>query len=275
MKNLAIRAGYCVLAALTITVVPAGALLQLGEPAVLVALEVSGGDAGGALIVSLRGNGQLKGTLQEVSGTPFRVFVDLKNVVPGVSAVTPVGLGHVERIRVALNQSDPPVTRVVLDLSSEQPYRLEEGPEAKGLRIVIGSVSGIGSIGGAETTGGIATDDPAAASETDYAAWFTSASKRADRLLDAVLDDTNITKWSALAAEVDHRTPPPAFGVAHDLLRTVVRLGTAAASVDGELPASTDPLNRSTAVTGARLLLSRARMIVNGESTPPPRAPGV
>ena len=273
MKNFAIRVGYCALAALTITVVPAGALLQFGEPAVLEALEVSGGDAGSALIVSLRGSGQLKGTLQEVSGTPFRVFVDLKDVVPGVSAVTPVGLGHVERIRVALNRSKPPVTRVVLDLSSEQPYRLEEGPEAEGLRIVIGNVGGIG-IRGAETTGGIATDDPTEASETDYAAWFTSASKRADRLLDAVLDDTNVTKWSVLAAEVDYRTPPPAFGVAHNLLRTVVRLGTAAASVDDERPPSNDPINRSTAVTGARLLLSRARMIVDGEPTPPPHAPG-
>ncbi len=108
---------------------------QVGEPIVLHAIAV-GEDADG-VIVNLRGTGPLTGVLREIPGVPFRVFVDLMGVVPEVPAVTPVGWGHVEQVRAALNQLDPPVTRVVLDLSSPQAYRLDDDTGTD-LRIVVG-----------------------------------------------------------------------------------------------------------------------------------------
>ena len=110
-------------------------------PSALEAVEVTAGDDGSELIVMLRGSGRLHGGLREIPGVPFRVFVDLMGVVPDLPAVTPVGWGNVEQIRTALNQPHPPVTRVVLDLSSPQPYRLDEDTETTDLRIVIGGAS--------------------------------------------------------------------------------------------------------------------------------------
>ena len=108
------------------------------EPIVLEMVEVSADDDERDVIVSLHGRGRLSGTLREVPGVPFRVFIDLAGAIPEVPAVTPVGWGNVERVRATLNQLDPPVTRVVLDLSSRQPYRLDEDTEATDLRIVVG-----------------------------------------------------------------------------------------------------------------------------------------
>ena len=245
-------------AATTIASGPIGALPQLGEPVVLESIEVGEGDGGDEVIISLRGSGRLSGTLQEISGRPFRIFVDLQEVVPGVSAITPVGRGNVERIRVALNRSDPPVTRVVLDLTSPQPYRLETDTEAGSLRIVVGASR--------------------SAPEQDYEAWFAHLSARTDRLLDTVSHDAsgdinpnqlNPSGWSDLGAEIELRTPPPTFGVAHDLLKTVVRLGAVAGRVSDNSSQPVNDIDRSSAATGAKLLLARARTIVNGKLDPP------
>ena len=235
MKNVAWRLALSVLV-MTVSG-PVGALPQPADPVVLDTVEVSGAESEQAVVVSLRGNGQLTGTLHEVGGEPFRVFVDLEGVVPDVSPVTPVGRGHVERIRVALNQAVPPVTRVVVDMSSPQPYRLEVGDRSTGLRIVVGTVQA-------------QTDRPSP--ERAYADWFERASKQADTLLAQPLGATG---WSDLEGEIARRMPPPAYGVAHDLLKTVVRLGKVA--------------DRATATTGARLLLERARMLVDSESDLP------
>ena len=114
-----------------------------GGPGVLESVEISAGDDESDLIVSLSGRGRLHGTLREIAGVPFRVFIDLAGVVPDVPAITPVGWGSVEQVRTALHQLEPPITRVVLDLSSPQPYRLDEGTDTTDLRIVVGA-NGVG-----------------------------------------------------------------------------------------------------------------------------------
>lgn len=216
---------------------PAGALPQSADPVVLDTVEVSGTDDNEPLVVSLRGSGQLTGSLHEVSGQPFRVFVDLEGVVPDVSPVTQVGRGQVERIRVALNQTTPPVTRVVVDMRSPQPYRLDTDYESAGLRIVVGHVQA-------------QPDGPSP--KQAYVEWFDHATTKADTLL----SQTSVAiGWSDLEDEIARQVPPLAYGVAHDLLKTVVRFGKVS--------------DRDTATTGARLLLARARIIVDGESDVP------
>ena len=186
-------------------------------------------------MVRLRGNGHLTGTLHEIAGKPFRVFVDLKGVVPDVSRVTPVGRGHVERIRVALHQATPLVTRVVIDMDSRQPYRLKSDDGSTELQIVIGAAQ-------------LDRSSP----DLAYTEWFEHASKQAEELL---AQASSTTGWSDLEGEIARRIPPPVYSVAHDLLKTVARLGKVAV--------------RETATTGARLLLAHARTLVHDESDVP------
>jgi hypothetical protein len=56
---------------------------------------------------------------------PDRLIVDFVNAVPGAQLRNQtVSRGEVKGLRVGLFSSDPPVTRVVLDLNSPQPYQV-------------------------------------------------------------------------------------------------------------------------------------------------------
>src|SRR5271156_3694425 len=56
---------------------------------------------------------------------PDRLVVDFVNAVPGPQLRNqPVNRGEVKSLRVGLFSSDPPVTRVVLDLNGPQRYQL-------------------------------------------------------------------------------------------------------------------------------------------------------
>ena len=56
---------------------------------------------------------------------PDRLIVDFVNAVPGAQLRNQtVSRGEVKDLRVGLFSSDPPVTRVVLDLNSPQPYQV-------------------------------------------------------------------------------------------------------------------------------------------------------
>lgn len=235
-----------------------GGVGQADDPGVLESVAVRADEHPRELIVSLRGTIPLDGSLRELSDRqPFRVFLDLPGVVPAVADVTPVGRGAVERIRVALHQSNPPVTRVVVDMAGRQPYRIERGSAGKAaeLRIIIGP------------------GHPAAARE--YIRWFRLVAARAARLLvarsmvqptrEGAAAEPAPRDWNDLAADAARRTPPDAFHAAHHLLQTAVRLGAIAAGehgADGQ-PGSAK-LDRSTAGSGAKLLLARASALVTG-----------
>src|SRR5947199_173898 len=60
---------------------------------------------------------------QLVTG-PDRLVLDFSNTMPGSALCTLAGLGEMKSVRVGLYKSNPPVTRVVLDLKSAQPYQL-------------------------------------------------------------------------------------------------------------------------------------------------------
>ena len=59
-----------------------------------------------------------------VLSDPDRIVIDLADVGYGDSRRLPVNTGDVQGVRVALFQSDPPVTRVVVDLAHPHEYRL-------------------------------------------------------------------------------------------------------------------------------------------------------
>jgi len=72
----------------------------------------------------------------QVISNPERLIIDIPGAVPG-SALRglSVNRSEVKRIRVGLFSTSPPVTRIVLDLNSPEPYRIT--PMASGFTVTI------------------------------------------------------------------------------------------------------------------------------------------
>src|SRR5581483_535633 len=74
----------------------------------------------------------------QVITDPERLVIDIPTAVPGSGLRNQnVNRGEVERIRVGLFSSRPPVTRIVLDLKSPQWYRIAPAPS--GFTVTLGS----------------------------------------------------------------------------------------------------------------------------------------
>ncbi len=87
-------------------------------------------------VITLVADGPLPEPVVGALEAPPRIFLDFPNIRPRVPAATPASDPRVTRVRVALHSGQPPVTRVVFDLVSMQPHRLER--EGNQLRVVIG-----------------------------------------------------------------------------------------------------------------------------------------
>src|SRR5215470_12043895 len=80
---------------------------------------------------------------------PDRLIADFPNVSPKQSLQhIPVGKNGVERVRIGLNHSSPPITRVVVDLDSLRPFAVEASDRMVRLNILPASAKG-----GIEETG--------------------------------------------------------------------------------------------------------------------------
>ena len=244
----------------------------------LVSISVTGSDD--QVVVSLVGDRMLSGLPQEIAGPPYRVFVDFASIVPDVNAVTLVGRGGVDRVRVALNQSSPPVTRVVLDLSRRPTYRVERDPNRSEFRIIVGpdpsATASSTRVEPAERSS--TTGSPPSPVVKHYAAWFTRVTQQIESLLlsasptfhgeesDAIAAASELD-WQTIRHEVELVTAPPALQEAHDLLLTTVSLGQVGADRTGANATADD---RSSAQAGARMLLTRALALVNAQRDPAP-----
>jgi type IV pilus assembly protein PilQ len=109
------------------------------------ATELTGVEVGrnaDGVTVTLRGNGRLAyGTLQEADRPPLRLVVDFPGVRPNVPPATP-GQGALRRVRVALNNPNPLVTRVVLDLDVKVTYSVKASPDGREVTVVLAGPSG-------------------------------------------------------------------------------------------------------------------------------------
>jgi type IV pilus assembly protein PilQ len=100
---------------------------------------------GEQLAVSLVGNGRLvAATVATARDLPPRVLLDFEGVTSGaVPAVTQVNDRGVSRVRVGLNSRTPLITRVVVDLEEEVPYRVEAaGPDSEEVVVLFGAPRG-------------------------------------------------------------------------------------------------------------------------------------
>jgi type IV pilus assembly protein PilQ len=108
------------------------------------ATELTGVEVGrnaDGVTVTLRGNGKLAyGTLQEADRPPLRLVVDFPGVRPNVPPATP-GQGALRRVRVALNNPNPLVTRVVLDLDVKVTYSVKASPDGREVTVQLAGPS--------------------------------------------------------------------------------------------------------------------------------------
>ena len=133
---------------------PAADAAQADAPAATRLTGVTVGSNADGVTVTLRGNGRLAySAIQEADRPPARLVVDFQGVRPDVAASTP-GQGVVRRVRVALNNAEPVVTRVVLDLERIVSHRLR--PSSDGREVVITLESGAPS----ETTASASPSAP-------------------------------------------------------------------------------------------------------------------
>lgn len=185
-------------------------------------------------VVTLTASGPLSpGEPQFVPGQPPRIYVDFAGLTPAVPGVT-AGAGSVVRVRVAINNLAPLVSRVVVDLRERLTYRLDASASDRGIvRLVLGEggsapqpsggnqtnrarpaqpgadgprvTDGAGSPAGGGVSGGAAGS---AATATRPSATTTSAGEASAEVRRAPLsNDARVSL--ALSLELDTRLPRP------------------------------------------------------------------
>jgi len=205
------------------------------------------------VVVELASNEILQSRIQTVGIPPTRLFLDLPNIVPEVPEVTEVNLGAVQRVRVALNRSHPPVTRVVVDLDNATTYALEQGPTPHELRITVEA------------------DTSQSPRDIDkYSAWFSRVTQNlvhlleqtAEMHLDGVsreIDNQRIQlEWDVLQQDLRNINPPLTLKPVHALLMTAGSIGRASAGTAENHFVATDV---QSAVAGATMLVLQAKQI--------------
>ena len=83
---------------------------------------------GDLTIVTIEAAGALPQPVSGALDDPPRIFLDFTGVTPQASGTTEMpGGGAVKRVRVALYSNSPTVTRVALDLTRRETFRVERG----------------------------------------------------------------------------------------------------------------------------------------------------
>jgi hypothetical protein len=121
----------------------------------------------GAVSVILSADGALPSPKVGVLANPPRIYLDFVDVAAATEGTRVDGDLLVRRVRVAVSQTKPLVTRVVLDLAKPAPHRIEEELRESGqLTIVVGLPV---AQAGAPTPPSLAPAEPPAAAAPDKA----------------------------------------------------------------------------------------------------------
>jgi hypothetical protein len=121
--------------ALAALVLTTSGLLASGPSLQTVRLVVGNGETS----VILSADGALPSPKVGVLTDPPRIYLDFLDVAAATVGMRADGDLRVRGVRVAVNQSRPLVTRVVIDLATPAPYRIDAGLRASGqLTIVVG-----------------------------------------------------------------------------------------------------------------------------------------
>ena len=197
--------------------------------------------------IHLSATGPIRGEIHSLDEPP--------TPVPAVPAVTDVEFGAVKRVRVALNQSSPPLTRVVIDVEDLASYELVAGLTERELRIFVRK--------------GLQETKPLGINDLE---WHRQKLEQLNQLLDRTskqyADATiNITEkqqleieWDLKKTELVSITPSTDFDRLHELLLTTCLIGNAITETLG-VPLSMADIE--SALAGASMLLGEAGRIVS------------
>jgi len=97
------------------------AALKSGSPVMVSSISVARGQ--GTMDIEIAGNGPMTAKAMKLS-SPARVVIDIANAVPGRNQTIAVNSGDVKAVRMGRFQTAPPVTRVVVDLTTAREYDL-------------------------------------------------------------------------------------------------------------------------------------------------------
>jgi hypothetical protein len=244
-------------------------------------VDVGNGEAS----VMLSADGALPSPDIGVLADPPGISLDFRDVGAATEGMRVNGDLLVRGVRVAVSQSQPPVTRVVIDLARPAPHRIEADLRASGqLTIVVGArlaVAGEPASRAARTpelvraAGATAARAPA----KDVAEYLQRVSallvlERLERLrpllvsLDALgaLPEAQLkaaaVEFVSIRQALATITPPRTLAATHGLFRDVCVLGAASAAARVSTAApddSTRAWNAAAAAAGAIMLLDRAR----------------
>ena len=111
---------------------------------------------GGITRVTIEADGPLPIPRSASLTDPPRIYFDLEGVTHTRGTTVAERGGVVSRVRVALRTASPKVTRVVLDLTRLESYRVDSGERQAGrIRVIVGTESAIGP--GPATRGAVAS----------------------------------------------------------------------------------------------------------------------
>ena len=205
--------------------------------------------------IHLSATGPLRGEIHSLDEPPTRLYIDLPNTVPAVPSVTDVEFGAVKRVRVALNQSSPPLTRVVIDVEDLASYELVAGLTERELRIFVRK--------------GLQETKPLGINDLE---WHRQKLEQLNQLLDRTSKQyanatINITEkqqleieWDLKKTELVSITPSTDFDRLHELLLTTCLIGNA---ITETLSAPLSMTDIESALAGASMLLGEAERIVS------------
>jgi len=114
----------------------AAALPVLAQPVAQVA-GITAARAGHDVVIAISLTDGAPAPAPRLLEGPWRLYFDVAGVLPGNRRLVRVEAGPVSRIRLALNQPSPPVTRVVIDLTQPVSWRVETSDGGRELRVVI------------------------------------------------------------------------------------------------------------------------------------------
>jgi hypothetical protein len=105
-------------------------------------------EEGGRTLVTIQADGPLPMPTHDLVDRPPRIYLDLTDVRPKATvALGTPAVGIVARARVALHSVNPTVTRVVLDLTRRETYRVDSDERHLGrIRILVGAASGTATV---------------------------------------------------------------------------------------------------------------------------------
>lgn len=116
-----------------VALLPAMAVAQAAAGARVQQVIVHGSD--GAMEVEIQTSGTVAPETQAISG-PDRIVVDFPGAIPAAELrALKINRGALKSVRSALFFSNPPITRVVLDLTGPQSYRISTGPNRVVVRL--------------------------------------------------------------------------------------------------------------------------------------------